>query len=159
MSCSRMHIIALFCSKQPDLRRGHFLQQPAFLYSLFLNKFAVSLSSDTTFNLTHCLQQHHWLQQSLKMPSFPSSPRQASQDAPDGAGSHPARAASPLAFRHALPPALAARSTHVGGSADPFQQLNSGSFLTPASGSKLLSAGLRRSCPHDTEASRRRLAS
>lgn len=53
-----------------------------------------------------------------------------------------------------------ARSTHVGGSADPFQQqLNCGSFLTPASGSKLLSARLRRSCLHDTQACRRRLAS
>lgn len=46
---------------------------------------------------------------------------------------------------------------NVGGSADPFQQLNCGSFLTPASGSKLLSPGLRRSCLHGIQTPARQL--
>lgn len=39
----------------------------------------------------------------------------------------------------------------------PFDSLTAAHFLSPASGAKLLSAGLRRSCPHDTEASRGQL--
>lgn len=108
----------------------------------------------------------HWLQQSHNMPSFHPLPgkqgkRLRTEPAEQGCFSvvtqqelHP-----PLEPGMQLPPAPAAWSTHGGGSADPFQQLSCGSFLTPASGSKLLSPGLKRRCLSDTEASGRRLAS
>lgn len=150
-----------FCSKQPDLRRGHFLQQPALLYSLFLNQGLLRylyaqippLISHAAFSSTAgCSSPARCPLSILSQASEPGRSRWSRQ-APGESRIPPWRQACNFHLR------WQARSTHVGGSADPFPQLNCGSFLTPASGSKLLSAGLRRSCLHDTGACRRRLAS